>query len=199
MKSANTRKTLRLTQLSLLVAIQLILTLTPLGYILVPPISATIMHIPVIVGAILLGPGAGALLGSVFGLTAMWKASTAATAVTDMAFSPFLSGKPLQSLVMCVVTRILLGLIAAWLYQAFRRLFKGRATPAILLSSILATFCHTVTVLGCLALFFSEFGVGLMAAVLTACSITGLIEIGLAALVSVAICRPLLAYLHRAG
>ena len=192
-------KTLRLTQLSLLVAIQLILTLTPLGYIMVPPISATVMHIPVIVGAILLGPGSGALLGGVFGLTAMWKASTAATAVTDMAFSPFLSGKPVQSIVMCVFTRILLGLIAAWLYRAFLRLFNGRVTPAILAGSVLATLCHTVMVLGCLALFFREFGMGLMAVVLTACSITGLVEMGLAALVSAAICRPLLAYLHRAG
>ena len=59
--------TLRMTQLALLIAIELIMTVTPLGYIMIPPIAATLMHIPVIVGAVVMGPKAGAALGTVFG------------------------------------------------------------------------------------------------------------------------------------
>ena len=61
-------KTLMLTQLALLTAIEVILTFTPLGFIMIPPVSITVLHIPVIVGAILTGKKGGAVLGGVFGI-----------------------------------------------------------------------------------------------------------------------------------
>ena len=64
-----TQKTRRLVQLAILVAIMLILAFTPLGYLKVGAIEITFMTIPVVIGAILLGPPAGAFLGGVFGLT----------------------------------------------------------------------------------------------------------------------------------
>ncbi len=63
----NRQRTLHLTQLSLLIAIELVVGLTPLSFITVPPVSITVLHIPVIIGAILLGPTDGALLGVVMG------------------------------------------------------------------------------------------------------------------------------------
>lgn len=183
--------TIRMTQLALLVAIELIMAVTPLGYIMIPPISATLMHIPVIVGALVMGPKAGAALGTVFGLTSLWKASTQATSPVDLAFSPFVSGKPVQSLIMCMGPRILLGIIAALLFKAFIKAFPGRERMSIGLSAVLATICHTVMVLGLLAVFFSEFGMGVMAVVLSLVTVSSACEMLAAAIISVAVCIPL--------
>ncbi|MBC5582266.1 ECF transporter S component [Anaerofilum sp. BX8] len=195
----NRTNTLRMTQLALLIAIEVVMALTPLGFLMIPPIAATLMHIPVIVGGILLGPGCGAILGGVFGLTALWKASTAATSPVDMAFSPFLSGKPLASLVMCLVPRILLGIIAALLFRAFLKLFKGREGLSIGAAAVLSTICHTVMVLGCLALFFREFGMGVMSVVLSLVTVSSAAEMLIAAVVAIALCVPLRAYLKRSS
>ena len=55
--SQTTRKTARLVQYALLMALLAVLGFTPLGFIMVPPVSITILHIPVILGAVLFGPG----------------------------------------------------------------------------------------------------------------------------------------------
>ena len=49
-------KTVRMVQLALLIALLAVLTFTPFGYLVIPPVSITFLHIPVIIGAILLGP-----------------------------------------------------------------------------------------------------------------------------------------------
>ena len=183
--------TIRMTQLALLIAIELIMAVTPLGYIMIPPISATLMHIPVIVGALVMGPKAGAALGTVFGLTSLWKASTQATSPVDLAFSPFVSGKSIQSLIMCMGPRILLGVIAALLFKAFIKTFHGKERISIGLSAVLATICHTVMVLGLLAIFFSEFGMGVMTVVLSLVTVSSACEMLVAAIISVAVCIPL--------
>ena len=183
--------TIRMTQLALLIAIELIMAVTPLGYIMIPPISATLMHIPVIVGALVMGPKAGAALGTVFGLTSLWKATTQATSPVDLAFSPFVSGKPIQSLIMCMGPRILLGVIAALLFKAFIKTFHGKERISIGLSAVLATICHTVMVLGLLAIFFSEFGMGVMTVVLSLVTVSSACEMLVAAIISVAVCIPL--------
>ena len=97
MRNQNTRT---LAQLAILIALLAVLTFTPIGFIMVPPVSITLMHIPVIVGAMLMGPKQGGVLGLAFGLFSMIKASTAAASPVDMAFSPFLSGEPVASLVL---------------------------------------------------------------------------------------------------
>ena len=64
----NTRnRTQYLVSLALMAAIVILLANTPLGMIQLPVIKATTVHIPVIIGAVLLGPAAGAVLGAVFG------------------------------------------------------------------------------------------------------------------------------------
>ena len=57
-----------LTSVALMAAIVILLANTPLGMIQLPVIKATTVHIPVILGAVLLGPMAGAVLGGVFGI-----------------------------------------------------------------------------------------------------------------------------------
>lgn len=192
----NRQRTLHLTQLSLLIAIELVVGLTPLSFITVPPVSITILHIPVIIGAILLGPADGALLGGVMGCISIFKATTAATSPVDMAFSPFLSGKPLGSLLVALVGRILLGVAAALLYRLFTKV-KVPQTAAIALSAVLASIVHTAVVLGLLAVCFADLGVGLMSILLTIVSLNGSLEIIAAGVVATAVCKPVLAYLGR--
>ena len=70
---------------AMFVALQMVLQLTGIGLIPLPLIRATTLHIPVIVGAVLLGPLAGAILGGTFGLCSMWTATTAATPLSSSA------------------------------------------------------------------------------------------------------------------
>ena len=69
MESEKRNKTLQLTRLGILSAIIIIMAFTPLGYLKIGPLSITFLTVPVILGAMLLGPLNGAILGAVFGLT----------------------------------------------------------------------------------------------------------------------------------
>ena len=73
--------------LALFAAIILLLAFTPIGYIQLPIIKATIVHVPVIPGAIVLGPKKGAILGVLFGLTSFISNTFMPTALS-FAFSP---------------------------------------------------------------------------------------------------------------
>ena len=75
---------------ALMAAIVIVLANTPLGMIQLPVIKATTVHIPVIIGAILLGPSAGAILGGVFGICSLIS-NTMAPTLLSFAFSPFMS------------------------------------------------------------------------------------------------------------
>ena len=74
---------------ALMAAIVILLANTPLGMIQLPIIKATTVHIPVIIGAILLGPSAGALLGFVYGVCSL-VSNTIDTTLLSFAFSPFM-------------------------------------------------------------------------------------------------------------
>ena len=83
------KKDLRhMVQIALLAAIMMVMSATPLGYIPLPFMKATIMHIPVIIGACLLGPSVGAGLGALFGLTSIVMA-TISPNITSFVFTPF--------------------------------------------------------------------------------------------------------------
>jgi len=194
--SNNHFKTVRMTQLALLIAIEAVLAFTPFGFIQIPPVSITIMHIPVIIGAIVLGPFFGAILGLSFGVLSMIKATFMAASPVDLLFSPFASGYPVQSLVMCVVPRILLGVIAGYLY----RFLSGKMKTSELATGIsagIATLCHTFLVLGCLGLFFNA--MALKDIFMVIIGFNGLLELGVGIVVSVAVCRPLLKYVRSHG
>ena len=61
-----------------------------LGYIPLGFTRATIIHIPVIIGSIILGPKYGAFLGFIFGLTSLVN-NTFNPTVTSFVFTPFYS------------------------------------------------------------------------------------------------------------
>ena len=76
----------------ILIAIELLMSFSFLGYFHVEPISITFAYIPVLLAGCLLGPGASAALGCVFGLASMWKASAPYVAAGDRIFLPYSAG-----------------------------------------------------------------------------------------------------------
>ena len=119
------RDTRWLVSVALMAAIVVLLANTPLGMIQLPIIKATTTHIPVILGAILLGPMAGAILGGVFGLCSL-VSNTIAPVAASVCFSPFIAislGGPLsavKALWVSVGCRILIGVVAGWLWLGVR-------------------------------------------------------------------------------
>jgi uncharacterized membrane protein len=89
-----------------------VLGMTPLGFIPVGPTRATIMHIPVIIGAILEGPIVGALVGLIFGLFSIFQALTNPTPVSFVFLNPLVS----------VVPRVLIGIISYYVFEALSNL-----------------------------------------------------------------------------
>ena len=121
---------------ALMAAIVVLLANTPLGMIQLPIIKATTTHIPVIIGAILFGPLAGAILGGAFGLCSMIS-NTIAPVLVSVCFSPFLSTTglvgALKALWVSVGCRILIGVVAGWLWIILKkvRLSDYIALPAV--------------------------------------------------------------------
>lgn len=188
--SKNSLKTVQLTQLTLLIALLAVLTFTPIGFIQIPPVAITILHIPVIVGAVVMGPKYGGILGLAFGIFSMLKATFMGASPADLMFSPFASGEPIQSLIMCVVPRVLLGVIAGGLYHGLNQKMPKRL--AIALSAGISTLCHTVMVLGCMWLFFKA--IPFKAIFMTIVGVNGILELVAAIVSAVCICVPLLKY-----
>ena len=93
---------------ALMAAIVIVLANTPLGMIQLPIIKATTVHIPVILGAILLGPAAGAILGGVFGICSLIS-NTMAPTLLSFAFSPFMSTTGLTGAVKAICGQCSMG------------------------------------------------------------------------------------------
>ena len=143
---------------ALMAAIVIVLANTPLGMIQLPIIKATTVHIPVILGAILLGPGAGALLGAVFGICSL-VSNTMAPTLLSFAFSPFLSttGIPgaLKAIWISVGCRILIGVVAGWLWVLFTKI-KLNQFIALPIVGFVGSMVNTVTVMGSIYFLFAQ-------------------------------------------
>ena len=142
--------------LTSLIALELLMSFSFLGYFHVGPISITIAYIPVLIAGVLLSPTASAVVGLFFGLASMWKASASYVLPADQLFSPMFSGDPAASLMLNVGARVLFGLTAGLLYAAARRL--RHPVWGIALISYLAPRIHSLFVYSAMYLFFPEAG-----------------------------------------
>ena len=184
---------------ALFIAIIFLLNVTPLGYIRLPLIAATTIHIPIIVGSIILGPKIGAVLGLCFGATSLWGTFTAPSALSFI-FSPFISGSG-WSLFICFVPRILLGIIPYFIYKLYMKITGGRFDVVGLgVAGALSTALHTLMVMNLAYLFFGErmaeaFGVAVnavYAVVVTIMVGNGVPEAIVGTVFAMAVCKPLL-------
>ena len=143
---------------ALMAAIVIVLANTPLGMIQLPIIKATTVHIPVIIGADLLGPSAGAILGFVFGMCSMIS-NTMAPTLLSFAFSPFMSttGIPgaLKAIWISVGCRILIGVAAGWLWILLSKL-KVNQVIALPIVVFVGSMVNTITVMGSIYLLFAQ-------------------------------------------
>lgn len=126
--------------LALFTAIVFVLGLTPLGMVPLGLIKATTLHIPVIIGCLLLGPRYGAVLGFMFGLVS-FLSNTMSPAALSFAFTPLIplpgtpNGSPL-SLIICFVPRILVGVVPWFVYRGLQKLMKESSRGEVLSMAI---------------------------------------------------------------
>lgn len=138
-------KTQRMVKMAILIAIMLIFNFTPLGYLKAGPIEITFMCIPVAVGAMVLGPECGAVLGAVFGLTSFLQC------LGTSAFGVLMFGlSPVAAFLICVVPRVLCGWLPALLFRFLRGKTRNGYLPHLaggLATALLNTVLFTASVL----------------------------------------------------
>ncbi len=157
------KKVLDMSLAGIFTAIILMMSTIPfLGYIPLGFMNATIIHVPVIIGAIVLGPKYGAWLGLVFGLTSLVKATLTPT-VTSFVFSPFItiggySGN-MWSVVIAIVPRICIGIAAYYAYETASRMLKGKKggrTISLWIAGIVGSMTNTLLVMNGIYVFFGN-------------------------------------------
>ena len=105
-------KTKDIVVVALLFAIMMILNWTPLGMIPIGPISATTIHIPVVIGSIVFGYKIGGVLGLLFGLISFFNALTSPTAASFIFINPLIS----------IIPRIFVGIIPGLAFQGLKKI-----------------------------------------------------------------------------
>lgn len=154
----NRHDTRFMVSVALMAAIVIVLANTPLGMIQLPIIKATTVHIPVIIGAILLGPLAGGILGAVFGICSLIS-NTMAPTLLSFAFSPFMSttGIPgaVKAIWISIGCRMLIGIAAGWLWILLDR-FRVNHLIALPIVGFAGSMVNTVAVMGSIYLLFAQ-------------------------------------------
>lgn len=140
--------------IAVLAAILVIMTITPLGYIpITPVIGATLNMIPVAVGAVVVGPVGGAVLGAVFGITSLLNAM-GVMGVPSVLGTTLLSINVPCTIVVCVVPRALMGFVVGILYKALYKVFPNKIV-LIAITGFLAAAINTLFFMTTLILLFT--------------------------------------------
>lgn len=186
---------------AILLAIMILMNLVPfLGFIPIGPINLTTLHIPVIVGSILLGPKLGAFLGFSFGSISLWKATVSPSPLSFL-FSPFIpvigsnSGN-WYALIIVYAPRILIGIFPYYIYKYIKKM-KFRNTTSLFISGITGSLINTILVLNLAYLLFydgygkviGKTGLLLYKAILTVMLTNGLPEAIIAGILTSLICQ----------
>lgn len=138
-----------LVEMALLVAIILIMAFTPIGYIRTAGLEITLIVVPVAVGAVTLGPAAGAILGGVFGVTSF---------IQCFGMSPFgaalLGINGFLTFLVCVPTRILMGWLTGLIYKGLRKT-KLPSGASVTISNLCCPLLNTTFFMGTLVTLFA--------------------------------------------
>ena len=141
----NVSRTRKLVLTGALSALIIVLGITKLGLIPIgPAASITILHVPIILAACLVGLPSALFTGAVFGIMSLIQAAMSPSGVLDPLFV-----NPLCS----VLPRMLTGLIAWALWFALSKLPKLPKSVNAGITAFISTACHTLLVIGCLYLF----------------------------------------------
>lgn len=193
---------------AIFLSIILLFAFTPFGFIHLGIIKATLIHIPIIIASIILGPKIGAFLGLVFGFTSI-AINTISPSLLSFAFSPAIpvlgtDQGSLWALFIALVPRIIIGFIPYYIYKAFHNAIakkKSIQKTAIFTTAVLSTFIHTFLVMGFISILFqdayaqaihADSASAIYKAVLTVFFTNGLAEALLAGVVTMAVVPALL-------
>ena len=144
--------TKRMVLLAVLVGILLLMSFTPLGYLNIGPLAITLNMIPVAIGAIALGPSAGAALGAVFGITSCLQcigiggSSAMGAAMFEI--------DPVLTVIQRFIPRFFAGWIAGWAYVGLNKLTNS--TVAGFVTGFLAALMNTVFFMSALVVLFGR-------------------------------------------
>lgn len=190
------KKTTVMVQTAVLLAIIIVLTVFNIGNIPVGPIVATIYQVPVIIGAVLLGPSIGALLGGCWGLLCFILAITGNT--TDVVALATIQQSALLYFVIAFVPRLFTGLLAGLLFKVLDGSFKrNKRIVSCAITGAVGSACNTVLYLGMLYLFIKSllaelYGIeiGAVGAMVLGVALSnGGIEAVFSAVITAAVCR----------
>ncbi len=140
-----------LAEVALFVGIILVMKITGLSSIPVGPLVMTFTMIPIAIGAMLLGPLAGTILGAIFGLTSLYDAITGKSAMTHF----FFQANPFMTVLLCVGTRALVGAAVGWLFRAFSRV-DAKHVWSYFAGGLLAPLLNTLFFMGFIVLVFYQ-------------------------------------------
>jgi len=188
----------RITLTAILMAIVFLLAFTPLGYLVIGPIAATTIQMPVIVGAVIMGPAAGATLGFAFGLSAIVKILTMPGA--DPFATMALNYSPLAYIIVCMGSRIAMGALTGVLAMLLRKIPFTSGKKSIIgygITGFCGSMLNTVFYLGLLWLLCAQvvataYGVDISSVggiVMTTAVSAGIPEAIVSCIVVSAICR----------
>lgn len=136
-KKKSSSKTRRLVLIGALGGISIFLGISGLGLIRLPIFSLTIMHIPVIIGALLEGPVVGISVGLIFGLFSMYQNITAPGLTSFIFWNP----------IVALIPRMLIGIVAYYSFKLFKSKIKNTGVCAGI-AAVLGTLTNTIGVLG---------------------------------------------------
>lgn len=142
-------------------AIIIIMAFTPLGYIPLGVINATIIQIPVVIGSIFCGPKQGAFLGFLFGFTSFLKNTIMPATISAFVFSPVLAAGMfgakgvLYSTFICFVPRVLVGVLPYYLYKGMKQWSKWK-TVNFAVAGVIGAFTNTFLVMGSIYLLYKD-------------------------------------------
>ncbi len=143
---------LRMVELALLAALVVVLQFMG-SFIKIGPLPMSLVLVPIVIGAFLLGPKAGAFLGAVFGVMTMIMGIAGVDAFSALLWS----ANPICFILICVLKATLAGLGAGLIYKGLQKLFKGKyLTLVTVLASVSAPIINTgIFVLGMFLCFFN--------------------------------------------
>ena len=175
-----------LTQLALLVAVELAMRALGLGAVPVGPLNMSFLTLPIAIGAMVIGPLAGLILGGVFGVLSLTDAVSGRSVMTGT----FFSISPIHTVILCVGMRMLMGLFCGLLFAALKKADK-RGTWSYLVGSLSAPLLNTLLFMGyiCAVFYHCDYVQNLVATLGAANPIMFVILlVGVQGLVEAAIC-----------
>ena len=146
-KRVNTRF---LAQLALLIAIQVVMRLLGLGRVPIGPLNMSFLTLPIAIGAMLMGPLTGAILGGVFGLFSLWDAISGAGGMTSF----FFQNNPVSTVILCVGMRILMGVCCGLIFKVVSKLDRDEKTWSYFVGALSAPLLNTIFFMGYIILMF---------------------------------------------